>query len=241
MLSRWRNGAAGDRASAGTLVTEYPAAGDPVVMLHGLGRTRRCFRPLALRLQAAGFHALVVGYPSRSLTLEEAAGRHLAPAVAALLQRQNRPVHFVTHSMGGIVLREFLRENDLRERAGRAVLLGPPNQGSEVVDLIGGWWPLKRILGPAAGQLRTSADSYIHRLGPAPLELGVLMGDLALIPFFRGLLGPSDGIVRVEGGRIDGMRDFLVLPVDHTTMMWRDPVMEQVEEFLRHGRFRQRA
>jgi pimeloyl-ACP methyl ester carboxylesterase len=224
-------------------VTSYPAAGDYVIALHGLGHTRSSFRWMSRRLQDAGYHVLNVGYPSRRKPLASAAREHVAPVVDALLRSApRRRIHFVAHSLGCIVTREFLggrsSHADGAGRLGRVVMLAPPNQGSEILDTFGSRWWARAILGPVTKELLTDESSPVRRLGPARLETGILMGNRPLIPFFRNLLdGQSDGIVRVEGGHLDGAADFVVLPVDHTVFVRRKLVFNQVVAFLKHGRF----
>ncbi|MGI8602545.1 MAG: esterase/lipase family protein [Verrucomicrobiales bacterium] len=223
-------------------VSEKPAPADYLVLLHGLGRTRRSFRWMAGELNRAGYHVLNVGYPSRSKPLSALAADHIAPIIKSRCIDSNKRVHFVAHSMGCIVLREFLcsilPSEDERSRVGRAVMIAPPNQGSDIIDAIGSIPLVRAVLGPAAAELATHAQSPIHTLGPIPIETGIIMGNKAAIPFFRGVLsGISDGIVTVERGRLEGMRDFVVLPVDHTFAIRRRIVRDQVLHFIETGLF----
>ena len=228
-------------------VTTYPGPGDYVITLHGLGHTRSSFRWMSRRLQGAGYHVLNVGYPSRRKPLASLADEHVAPVVASILRSATaRRIHFVAHSLGCIVTRQFLDgltgDGNGMSRLGRVVMLAPPNQGSEILDAFGGRWWARAMLGPVSAELLTSETSPVRRLGPARLETGILMGNRPLIPCFRKLLdGQSDGIVRVEGGQLDGAADFFVLPVDHTLFVRRKLVFDQVVEFLKHGRFARHA
>jgi triacylglycerol lipase len=215
-------------------------------MLHGLGRTRRSLGWLARQLQAAGYHVLNAGYPSRRRPLAALASDHVAPVVDWARRRDPvRRIHFVTHSLGGLVLRELLRHNQTNGSSepsaaefGRVVMLCPPNQGSDIITHIGGHWAVRKVLGPIAAEIGTGPESAVQRLGPSPLETGIIMGSKAFIPFFLGILEkPCDGIVPVNKGRLEGMKDFIVLPVDHTFPMRRRVVCHQVLEFLRFGRF----
>jgi pimeloyl-ACP methyl ester carboxylesterase len=226
----------------GAAVSELPAEGDFVVMLHGLGRTRGSLRWLARQLQSAGYHVLNAGYPSRRLPLSALASGHIAPVVEWATRHQpEKRIHFVTHSLGGLVVREFLRTihtNGSAVPIGRLVMLCPPNQGSDVLARIGRYWVVRKLLGPVAAEITTGPESAVHQLGPSTAETGIIMGSKVFIPFFLGILEkPCDGIVPANRGRLEGMKDFIVLPVDHTFPMFRRVVRDQVLEFLRRGCF----
>jgi triacylglycerol lipase len=145
-------------------------------------------------------------------------------------------IHFVTHSMGGIVLRAYLALQTPPEM-GRVVMLSPPNQGSELVDCLCrfGWFRL--FFGPAGCQLGTGAEALPARLGPAVFPLGILTGNRPAIGLSRFFPGPNDGKVSVERAQLPGMADFLVLPCGHSLIMRHRLVQEQVVCFLATGRF----
>lgn len=206
-----------------------------VALLHGLGRTWLSMTPVEAYLRHHGFQVVNLGYPSRKASVEALVADHLAPRLEPLLS--DRPLHFVTHSMGGILLRVFLQERDPRPGS-RAVMLAPPNRGSELVDRLQSLSPFRWRNGPAGRQLGTDPESLPNRLGPIRAEVGVIAGDRCLNPWFGRIIpGPSDGKVSVERSRLPEMSDFIVLPVSHTFAMLRRPVLAQTLHFLRHGRF----
>lgn len=219
-------------AAAGT------AGAQPVVLLHGLARSESSMQAMADALQAGGFKPCLVPYPSRVHPVEELAAAFVLPRVLQCAGvGGDTPVAFVTHSLGGILVRQ-LEATGAPIRFGRVVMLGPPNAGSQVVDKLGGWAPFGWINGPAGGQLGTDAASVPVALGATQLEVGVIAGRRSVNPILSLLIpGEDDGKVAVDRARIDGMRDFLVVPVSHPFLMKHPMVIAQSMHFLRTGRF----
>ncbi len=185
-----------------------------------------------------GYGVVRVDYPSRSAPVHE-----LAPqAVGAALEAAHdidagAPVHFVTHSMGGILLRAYLRERSI-ERFGRGVMLAPPNQGSEVVDRLRNVPGFELLNGPAGLQLGTDADSIPSQLGELRRCVGVIAGSKSVNPILSLMMPkPNDGKVSVESAAVAGMADFLTMDVSHPFIMQKADVIEQVVHFLKHGEF----
>jgi pimeloyl-ACP methyl ester carboxylesterase len=149
------------------------------------------------------------------------------------------PTHFITHSLGGILVRYYLRFFKL-PGIGRVVMLGPPNRGSEVADELADWKLYQWINGPAGQQLVTTPDGLIAQLGPVDFPLGVITGNRHA--FFDTWLadlipGENDGKVSVARAQVSGMRDFLVLPYSHSFIMQEPEAIRQALYFLAHGRF----
>ncbi len=192
--------------------------------------------PLARHIERAGFETVNVGYPSTCHAIETLADAHIRPVVERAAARG--PVHFVTHSLGGILVRVLAARGGLPEGA-RVVMLAPPNAGSEIADALRGRWPFTRFCGPALRELGTDESCVPPRLGPVTAEVGVIAGDRSLYPWFSPLFGaPNDGLVAVERTKVEGMADFAVVHAGHTFIMRNRTVAEHTVHFLRHGRFR---
>ena len=209
--------------------------GEVVVVVHGLNRTSRAMERMAEGLAREGYTVLNCNYPSQKepiATLARELHKEIAPHVA-----RAEAVHFVTHSMGGIVVRAMAKEYPL-ENMGRVVMLSPPNQGSEIVDTLGSWRAYHWINGPAGGELGTSTNSTPLRLGAPDFPLGVIAGDRTLNHFLSWMIpGMDDGKVAVERTKVEGMADFICLHVTHTWMMRNPDVIRQTAHFLKTGRF----
>ena len=209
------------------------------MLIHGLGRGTHAMQFLERQLQKAGFETHNIGYPSRELPPQEIV-QLLKRKVLACCSGKSR-VHFVGHSLGGLLVRALLA--DMREiNLGRVVILGSPSQGSELVDQLVHNRLFRVLAGPTGSRLGTGKDAWPARLPKPDYELGVIAGTHSINPVGSWILeGPDDGIVSVKSTRVSGMTGFLLTPADHVLMRYSNEVADAVIRFLRTGSFRKES
>jgi len=209
-----------------------------VILLHGLGRTALSMQTMKRSLEGNGYLVANVDYPSRDHKIEV-----LAPlAIEDGLDRCGEnsgisTVHFVTHSLGGILVRVYVADNAIAN-LGRVVMLAPPNQGSEAVDEMVGIPGFDWLNGPAGYQLGKGPESVPLHLGMPDFDFAVIAGDRTIDPITSAMLpDPDDGRVSVSDTRLEGMRDFVVVPASHAMIMQDREVIRLVMNYLARGSF----
>ena len=229
-----------EQTSVQTNTPEHLAEGDKssetVILIHGFGGSRFTFKKLESQLKSQGYRTVNVGYPSLLKPIDSLA----KPTIEKALNHYPNAtkVHFVTHSMGAILLRYYLRDNTI-DNIGRVVMQGPPNGGSEIVDKlkkVPGSGLIKKVSGM---QLGTGALDIPKALGPTDQEVGIIAGNRSINPLLSALLPkPNDSRVTLPNTRLEGMTDYKVLPVSHVLMVRNQAVIDQTIHFLREGKFK---
>ncbi len=214
---------------------------EDVVLLHGLGRTRWSMHGIARALARDGYRVTNLSYPSRSVPLESLADTWLPAQLAAHGIAGSTRVHFVTHSMGGLIVRRWLATSAAGTRVGRVVMLAPPNAGSEVSERLRSFPPFRWFTGVNGARLGTARTDLPCQLGPWPAttaDLGVIAGNRSLNPLFSSWLpGEDDGKVSVASTHLAGERDHRVVPYSHTWLGARTETLRHIRTFLAHGHF----
>lgn len=212
---------------------------DCVILLHGIGRSHRSMLSLASMLKSKNYIVVNEDYPSTHETIESIANQYIPLMIHQCLINHSAHINFITHSMGGIVLREYLQNHDVPQLS-HIVMLGPPNHGSQLADLLHNNLLYKFITGPAGQELTTYKTSMPNTLGNLnhQYQVGVIAGNFGLIPFNNYIFHEaSDGKVAVSSTKMNSMQDFIVLHVSHTFMMGNALVQQQILNFLHDGKF----
>lgn len=219
-----------ERAGAGHM--------DGIVLLHGIARRSGSLGALESALKGDGYATLNLDYPARRSRIEDIVSFAHGP-IARFGAACDGQLHFVTHSMGGLVARACIARHR-PERLGRVVMLAPPNEGSEIADLLHDNPLYRAFFGPAGAELGTQRpDSLCRILGEIDYPLGIIAGDRSLYPLSSLLLpGADDGRVSVERTRVAGMSDHITIHATHPLIMRHREAIEQTRHFLKHGRFR---
>ena len=213
------------------------AKADCVVLLHGLARTSKSMNIIGEAFQHQGFKVVNIDYPSRSEPVEKLAPKAIDAGIKACNTDSNEKIHFVTHSMGGILVRYYLAEHKIIN-LGRVVMLAPPNNGSEVIDNLKNMPGFKMVNGPAGLQLGTQPESIPSRLGAVDYPVGIIAGSQTVNPILSQYLpNPDDGKVSVQSTKVKGMTDFILLPVSHPFIMRDEEAIRQAIAFIETGSF----
>lgn len=212
-----------------------------VILLHGLARSKRAMQPMAHYLSQAGFSCHNLGYPSRKYNIATLATEHVLPQLHRLFagKAKEEPHYFVTHSMGGIILRYLVAYGHIAPPKA-VVMLAPPNHGSEIVDKLAHLTAFYWLNGEAGRELGTTPNSLpnqLNKLGAVNFNTGIITGYKSLDPWQLLLPSANDGKVTLASSKLAGMTDFLALPVSHTFIMQASIVKQQTLHFLQHGFF----
>ena len=220
-----------------SLTTPIAASADCVVLLHGLARTSSAMETLQTALEDHGYIVANVDYPSRNKSIEELSDIAVESGSQRCRQQTDGQLHFVTHSLGGILVRYYLEHKTIKN-LGHVVMIAPPNHGSEIVDNLATVPGFSLIMGPAGPQLGTDKNSIPLQLGPVDYSVGVLAGTRSINPFLSSYLAnPDDGKVSVASTRVEGMTDFRTVDATHTFIMQDDNVIRHTIAFLETGKF----
>jgi len=217
---------------------EHGAAsnGQCVVLLHGLARTSLSMERMKASLEEEGYRVVNIDYPSREHRIEELAPMAVEAGLEECGEASTR-VHFVTHSLGGILVRHYFANHEL-DRLGRVVMLGPPNQGTDAVDTLRDVPGFEWLNGPAGYELGKGEESIPRQLPPPDFEFAVIAGDRTIDPITSAVLDdPDDGRVSVDDTRLEGMADFRIVGASHAFIMQNGDVIRLVKRFLANGSF----
>lgn len=211
-----------------------------VILLHGILRSDLDMMPLALYLRQKGYEAHAIKYPSREKDLEDLT-HHLHDDIQQYVGEKKPTLHFVTHSMGGLLARYYIH-NYRPKNLGKVVMIGTPNQGSEAADFLMESEYLspifKKIFGPAGQQLGTKHEYVEHDID---YPLGIIAGSQSINPLapwmLTDIVNGHDGVVPIDSTKIEGMTDHITIQATHTFMTFSPEVISQAAHFLKHTKF----
>jgi len=216
---------------------EAPGNKEIIVLLHGLGRSNTSMWLLASRLEDAGYFVQRVEYSSLHQNPDEIL-TDIGSQISQCCQKHAQSVHFVGHSLGGLMVRAYLQNNKV-DKLGRVVLLGTPNKGTEAADHFSNSW-LMKILGPTAKSLGTDADSFPRSLEAPYYPVGIIAGEHKSRLNDSVIPGKDDGLVSVEATKIDAMTDFIIIETGHSMMRYNGEVADQTVQFIKNGEFKEK-
>ncbi len=227
----------GSAAACAAPLSHAPPKNECVILLHGLARNPRSMKKLEKYLSAKGYQVINFGYPSTRESIRTLGEVWLPRAVGQSRKGNPEKIHFVTHSMGGIVLRQYLQKNSLPPGS-RIVMISPPNRGSELADYLKGLRLYQWLNGPAGQELGTDFRSTPNTLKAVGAEIGIITGNRSFNPLYSQLIpGPDDGKVSVERAKLKEMKDFLTVAATHTFIMNHSQTIQSVADFLEKGEF----
>ena len=208
-----------------------------VILLHGLARSSASMSKMQKALEKENFKTCNIDYPSTRHRIAVLSSEYVLPKIRECIRDIDSPLNFVTHSLGGIIVR-YLAKIELISNIGRVVMLSPPNRGSEVVNTLGETWLFNLINGPAGKELGTDINSMPLQLGPAGFEAGIITGNKSINLILSAMIdGEDDGKVSIENAKLEGMKDFIVLPLTHPFIMKDELCIKQTIHFLTFGEF----
>ena len=218
-------------------VVKNSMAKECVILLHGLARTPASMLIMASYLKNENYIVINKDYPATRKEILTIAEINIKDMVNECQKYNSTKINFVTHSMGGLVLRAYLQNNHLAN-LGRVVMLAPPNHGSKLADKLHNNWFFKQILGPAGQDLKTDSASLAYLNEPINYQVGIIAGNFSFNPLMKAFFqDENDGKVTVSSTKLRGMKDFMVLPVGHTFIMNNKLVLQEVSYFLQNGCF----
>jgi pimeloyl-ACP methyl ester carboxylesterase len=211
-----------------------PMSGKAVIEIHGITKSSKTFNAMYPALEKAGYMPVPFDYPSTRIDIAQAAG-YLDRVIQSL--RGVEEIDFVVHSMGGLVVRSwFQNHDDLRVR--RLVMLGTPNRGAEMADMLRRNAAYRLIMGPAGQQLVTGNNSPIAGLPIPPCEFAVIAGGRGSDGYNPLVPGDNDLIVSVESTRLAGASDFLMVRAMHHFLTSNPEAIDATVRYLQTGHFR---
>lgn len=208
-----------------------------VVLVHGLWRSGFAMRSIADDLEDYGFHTVRIDYPSTEMEIPQLAEAFISDGVEQCQQAGAKNIHLVTHSMGGILARQYLQNHTLPQGS-RVVMLSPPNQGSDLSKKFSSNSWYRWLVGPAGASLTQNDNGIINQLLEVDEPIGVIAAyrNWSLWPE-SWLPSPNDGTVSVKNMMLKEMDDVILVKSGHATMRYKEEIHHQIRHFIKTGGF----
>ena len=212
-----------------------PVEGQWVILVHGLLSSPRAMARIEKALLLNGYQVINFEYDSRKHSIRTAASM-LEKEIGQNVPPYAKALHFVTHSLGSIIVRYYLAEHDV-DNMGRFIMIAPPNHGSLWGKKLVKRLPFfKYILGIAGKEVQHSPGSRLPK--PPPCEFGIIAGGTGnrwglnpLIP------GDNDATICVAETRLEGMKEHILVKGQHTLLLFQKRVINNIISFLGTGKF----
>jgi pimeloyl-ACP methyl ester carboxylesterase len=213
-----------------------PMSGEAVILVHGIVRSSKAMNRIQTRLEDDGYLVVPFDYPSTRVDLKQCAG-FLDDVIKSLDGVEK--ISFVAHSMGGLVVRSWLKEHS-DERVRTMVMMGTPNHGAELANMLRNNHLFRLILGPSGQQLVSDSTGVIASLPVPEFPFAVIAGGTGTAGGYNPLIpGDDDSIVTVSSAFLPGAVDSLQVPVMHSFLPFNELVVDAVSHFLSDGSFRE--
>ncbi len=212
------------------------SAQECVVLLHGYARSNTCMEPLEIGLTKEGYNVINLSYPTMKYPVEIISRDHIHPHIEKISDCEK--LHFIGHSLGGIVARYYLSQNEVKN-LGKVILITTPNQGSRIATEMESNEFLSALLGPAVSDL--AEDSPLLKSLPEPdYEVGVIAATKSINPLTSifVLQGEDDGTLTVESMRLTSTKHYVAIPSTHTLVLRHPDLLTQIKSFLTAGKFK---
>lgn len=209
---------------------------EAIIFIHGMGRKHHSFRKLQKEAKRRGYITYNQTYSSTKQKVEYSSKQYIEKALDSLKVHAPTKVHFVTHSLGGILIRYYLSHYTIKN-LGAIAMLAPPNQGSHITERYKNLFWYKTATGVAGQQLGISNNQLLKSLKPINTKLLIIAGSRSSDPWFNSVFDePHDGKVSVRATKLAEPHKHITVDAGHTFIMNNAEVQKHIFEFLSNAK-----
>lgn len=211
-------------------------ATNKIILLHGINGSSSELANIEAYLVSQDESVENIDYPSTEYPIEVLVSDYVGPMLEQFA-REVDTVHFACHSMGNIVLRYYLKDHP-DYPYGRIVMMGPPNQGSQLTDTFKKWKYYKKRYGPAGDQIGTDVEDLLNLSKQLPRDVGIIAGTKTMFFLYSWIIpGKDDGKVSHSSMKSPGYRAFVTVPYHHDEMTYKEDLAELILNYIKNGEF----